>query len=167
MSESQFYLQIAQWSQIVSSIVFIGALVFVWFRWLMPVFLAAQERSNLQIAQAERHRDEVKAALEALREDIDGARRDAELIEQRAAARAEHDREALLKETAQAGERTLADAARELSRARAAARLQLRDEIVARALALAREDARKLVSPSFDERFVERFPGSLEGVARG
>ena len=38
----------------------------MWFRWLLPVFMAAQERSNKQIAEAERHRDEVKAALETL-----------------------------------------------------------------------------------------------------
>jgi F0F1-type ATP synthase membrane subunit b/b' len=167
MSESQFYLQIAVWSQIVSSIVFIGVLVFMWFRWLMPVFLAAQERSNRQIAEAERHRDEVKGALEALRDDIENARHDAELIERRACVRADHERDALLKETAEAGERTLADARRELDRARAAARAQLRDEIVARALALAREDARRLVNPALDARFVEGFTGSREGSARG
>jgi F0F1-type ATP synthase membrane subunit b/b' len=167
MSQAQFYLQIAQWSQVVSSIVFIGALVFMWFRWLMPVFLAAQERSNRQIAEAERHRDEVKGALDALREDIESARHDAELIERRADARAQHEREALLKETVEAGERTLADAGRELERARTAARLLLRDEIVGKALALARENAGRLATAQVDSRFVQEFSGALEGTARG
>ena len=61
MSDSRLYLEIAIWSQVVSSIVFIGALVFMWFRWLLPLFMAAQARSNRQIAEAERHRDEAKA----------------------------------------------------------------------------------------------------------
>ena len=52
MSDAQLYFQIAVWSQIVSSIFFIGVLVFMWFRWLLPVFMAAQERSNRQIARS-------------------------------------------------------------------------------------------------------------------
>jgi hypothetical protein len=77
VSQAQLYVQIAVWSQVVSSIVFIAVLVYMWFRFLLPVFLAAQERSNAQIAEAERHRDEVKAALQALNEEIEIARRDA------------------------------------------------------------------------------------------
>jgi F0F1-type ATP synthase membrane subunit b/b' len=139
----------------------------MWYRWLLPVFMAAQERSNHAIAQAEQHRDEVKGALEALREAIEAARRDAELIERRAAEHAEHERQLVLKEAADAGERALADANRELERARAAGRQRLRDELVERALGLARSEARKRVSPALDARFVERFTGSLERASRG
>ena len=64
MSEAQLYIQIAVWSQVASSIVFIAVLVYMWFRLIMPVLMAAQERSNRQIAEAERHRDEVKGALD-------------------------------------------------------------------------------------------------------
>ena len=63
MNGEQLYLQIAVWSQILSSVVFIAVLVFMWVRWIMPVVMAAQERSNRQIADAERHRDELKGAL--------------------------------------------------------------------------------------------------------
>ncbi len=38
-----------------------AVLVYMWFRWILPVVMAAQERSNRQIAEGERHRDEVKA----------------------------------------------------------------------------------------------------------
>jgi hypothetical protein len=60
MSDVILYTRIAAWSQIVSSIVFIAVLIYMWFRWFMPVVLMAQERSNRAIAEAERHRDEVK-----------------------------------------------------------------------------------------------------------
>jgi F0F1-type ATP synthase membrane subunit b/b' len=167
MSDAQLYLEIAVWSQIASSIVFIGVLVFMWFKWLLPIFMAAQERSNRQIAEAERHRDEVKAALETLRGEIETARHDATLIEGRAGARAEHERQALLQEATEAGERALADAARELDRARASARQRLREDLVERALELAREEAARRVGPELDARLVDRFADSLESVAHG
>lgn len=163
----RLYLEIAVWSQIVSSIVFIGVLVFMWIRWLMPVFLAAQARSNAQIAEAERHRDEVKAALEALRGEIETAHHDATLIEQRAAARADHERQALVEETKEAGERLLQDAGRELERARTAARQQLRDELLERALRIARESAVRKVTEPVDARLVEDLADSLGSSAGG
>lgn len=166
MSDAQ-YVHIALWSQIISSIIFIGVLVFMWYRWIVPVVLAAQERSNRQIADAERHRDEVKGALEALHAEIETARHDSELIAERAANRAQHERELLLKEAAEAGERALTDAGRELERARAAARHRFRDEILARALDLAREEAKARVGPELDARFIEGFAASLEPAARG
>lgn len=167
MSDAQLYFHIAVWSQIASSVLFIGALVFVWSRWLMPVFLAAQDRSNRQIAEAERHRDEVKGALEALGEEIRSARHDAQLIEQRAGQHAEHERELSRKDATEAGERALADANRELERARAAARHQLRDDMLGSALRLARESAMQRVGPDLDARFVDHFTDSLEPAARG
>ena len=90
MNSAQLYLNIAIWSQVISSIVFIAALVLMWVRFIMPVVLAAQERSNRQIADAERHRDEVKGALDVLRAEIESARHDAGLIEERAGVRAAH-----------------------------------------------------------------------------
>lgn len=167
MSEAILYTRIAAWSQIASSIVFIAALIYMWFRWFMPVVFSAQERSNQQIAEAERHRDEVKGALEALHAEIDTAHHDAELIKARAQARAEHERQLLLKETADAGERALADAGRELERARTTAQHRLRDEMVARALKLARETAVTRVGPEVDARLVDRFAGSLGQAVHG
>jgi F0F1-type ATP synthase membrane subunit b/b' len=167
MSEALLYFRIAVWSQIASSVLFIGVLVFIWFRWLLPVFLAAQERSNRQISEAERHRDEVKGALEALREEIESARRDAQLIEQRARQHAERERELSRKEATEAGNRALADANRELERARAAERHRLRDEMVDAALRLARETAIQRVGPDLDARFVDRITDSLEPATHG
>jgi F0F1-type ATP synthase membrane subunit b/b' len=167
MSSSQLYFQIAVWSQIVSSVVFIAALVYMWMRFVMPVVLAAQARSNRQIAEAERHRDEVKGALETLRGEIESARHDAQLIEQRASGRAEHERQSLLQEATEAGNRLLADAGRELERARTAARHRLRDDLIERALRRARDDAVRRVGPAFDARLIDRFTGSLERATHG
>lgn len=167
MREAQLYLQIAVWSQVLSSIVFIAALVFMWFRWLLPVFMAAQERSNRQIAEAERHRDEVKGALETLRSEIQTARHDAELIVARATDQAEHERQALLSEATDAGERTLSNAGQELDRALAAARRRLRDDMLKRALQVARSDAAQRVGPSLDSRLIDNFVVSLDGVGHG
>lgn len=167
MSEAQLYVNIAIWSQVASSIVFIATLVYMWFRWLLPTFMAAQERSNRQIAEAERHRDEAKAALDTLRQEIQTAHHDADLIAQRVGERADHERQAVLQEATEAGERALADAGRELERARAAARQRLRDELVEKALGVARADAARRIDPAAQERLVEKFAGSLEAVSRG
>jgi F-type H+-transporting ATPase subunit b len=166
VSESQLYLEIAIWSQVLSSFVFMAVLVFMWYRWLLPVFLSAQARSNRAIAEAERHRDEVRAALEALQAEIDGARHDAELIVQRAEDHAEHERQSALEEVGDAGERALENAGKELDRARAAARGRLRGELLGRALRIAREDAARRVGPALDERLIDTFVGTL-GNAHG
>lgn len=167
MNGAQLYLHIAVWSQVVSSIVFIAVLVFMWFRWLLPVFLAAQERSNRQIAEAERHRDEVKAALETLRSEIATAQHDARLIVARAGDHGEHERQALVAEATDAGERALRDAGRELDRARATARQRLRDELLDRALRLARDDAKQRLDAAGNARLIDSFVGSLHEVAHG
>ncbi|MGA9019599.1 MAG: hypothetical protein WB438_11810, partial [Candidatus Cybelea sp.] len=114
MNDERLYLEISIWSQVVSSILFIGALVFIWNKWILPVVMAAQARSNAQIAESERHRDEAKGALGALREEIDGARRDAELIERRAELHGQRERETILNDATETGERALRDAGGEL-----------------------------------------------------
>ena len=72
-----------------------------------------------------------------------------------------------MQETTDAGERALADAARELERARTAARQRLRDDLVERALELARQEATQRIGPALDARLVDRFADSLESVAHG
>jgi F-type H+-transporting ATPase subunit b len=167
MNDLQFYIKIAIWSQVVSSIVFLGVLVYIWSRWILPVVMTAQERSNRKIAEAERHRDEAKAALQTLREEIESARHDATLIKQRVNERVDHERAALLQETTDAGERALAEAGLELERARAAAGQRLRDDLLEGALRLARQEAAQRVDAALDARLVDRFAGSFEGIAGG
>ncbi len=156
------YAEVAKWSDIVSALLFLAVMVWLWVRFIQPAIVTAQENKNKQIAEAERHRDEAKATLEALRTEIDGAKRDAELIRQRAGDQAKREAEAIVAETRSAGERALRNAQGELERARAAAREQLRDELAGQALALARKNAEQRVDGAVNRQLVQRFVGSLE-----
>lgn len=162
MNDPQFYVRIALWSQVVASVLFIAFLVWIWVKYLQPAVLAAQERQNKQIAEAERHRDEAKATLDLLRNQINGAAHDAEAIKHRAVAQAQREFDAAVAEAKDAGERALTNAGGELDRARASAREQLRREILDRALAQARQDAERRVDVSTNARLVSDFLGSLE-----
>jgi len=114
------YEDIAKWSDIVSAILFLAVAVWLWMKYIAPAVLSAQENTNRQLAEAERHRDEAKAALERLRQEINGAKNDAQLIAERASSQAQHEAEALVADAKQAGERTLKNARAELERAREA-----------------------------------------------
>ncbi|MGA8535704.1 MAG: hypothetical protein WB615_16470, partial [Candidatus Tumulicola sp.] len=110
MSQNSIYVQIAVWSQVASSVLFLCVLAWLWFKFLQPAIMAAQERYNKQIAEAERHRDEAKATLDLLQSEIDVAARDAELIRARADAQAAREHDATLAEARDAGERALRNA---------------------------------------------------------
>lgn len=166
MNGGDLYLQIATWSQVVSAIFFIGVMVYIWMRFLQPMVLAGQERSNEAIAEAERHRDQAKAALEALKGEIEGAHRDAELIRARAERQADGERAAMLAETEQEGGRAVRNAEGELARARDAARVRLRGEILKRALERARDQAEQRIDTAANGRIVERFLATLEQAPR-
>jgi F-type H+-transporting ATPase subunit b len=162
MSDPQFYVRIALWSQVVAAVLFIAFLVWIWVKYLQPAVLAAQERQNKQIAEAERHRDEAKATLDLLRNQITGAAHDADAIKARAQAQAKREFDAAVAGAKDAGERSLTNARGELDRARASAREQLRREILDRALAQARQDAGRRVDAPTNARLVNNFLGSLE-----
>ena len=159
---AQLYVQLATWSQVVASVLFIGVLMWLWVRFIQPAIMAAQERANKQIAEAERHRDEAKAMLELLQGEANGARRDADAIRERAAEHAKREYEAAVTEAKGAGERALTNAAAEPQRARAAAREQLRGEMLDSALRRAREQASRRVDAATNTRLVDQFLGSLE-----
>ncbi len=156
------YEAIAEWSQVLSAVLFIVVLVWMWIKFIQPAVLAAQVAQNARITEAERHRDEAKAALESLQHEIDSAKRDALAIKDRVAAQAAAEREAVLREAREAGERTLRDARGELARARAAARGRLRDELIEKSLAQARKTASRRVDAAADRKLVGSFVHSLE-----
>jgi F-type H+-transporting ATPase subunit b len=162
MSADALYLQVAIWSQVISAFLFMGVLAWLWFKFLQPAILNAQDRHNKQIAEAERHRDEAKATLDLLQNEIDGAARDAELIKARAAAQAEREHMATVAEAREAGERALNNARAEFERALAAARERMRTARVDKARDAARADASRRVDAPVDARLVDRFVGSLE-----
>jgi len=156
------YEAIAEWSQVASAVLFLAVLVWMWFKFIQPAVLAAQAAQNARVNEAERHRDEAKAALEGLHGEIGLAQQDALAIKDRIAAFAAAEREAILREAREAGERALRDAEGELARARAAARVQLRDELVEKALGLARETAARRMDDAADKKLSSSFVQSLE-----
>ncbi|MDQ2872883.1 MAG: ATP synthase F0 subunit B [Candidatus Eremiobacteraeota bacterium] len=155
------YERIALFSQVVSAILFIAAMVFIWVKYLQPAVLAAQESHNRQIAEAERHRNDAKAALDALQGEIGSAQADAEAIKQRALAQAEREHDAAVAEAKTAGERAVRNAGGELDRRRAAARMQLRTELLDKALDVAREQAAQRVDGPINARLVHAFADQL------
>lgn len=160
------YVQVAVWSQVVSAIFFIAVMVYIWQRFLLPMVFAAQEHSNRQIAEAARHRDEAKAALDALKGEIEGARHDAGLIRERAEAHAQRERQATLAETEESGERLVRNAEGELARARDAARVRFRGELVRKALATARAEAQRTIDDLANARLIDSFVDVLERATR-
>ncbi len=156
------YEAVAQYSQVASAVLFVAAMVWIWIKFIQPAVVAAQENANAQLAQAERRRDEAKAALGGLQGEIANAQRDAAAIKDRVEAQAHSERDAIVREAREAGERALHNAAGELARARAAARQFLRDELLDKALDLARSQAGARVDPAMNERLVGSFLSSLE-----
>jgi F0F1-type ATP synthase membrane subunit b/b' len=162
MTSDQFYVRIALWSQAVSAVLFLAVLVWLWFKYLQPAILAAQERQNKQIAQAERHRDEAKATLDALHGEIDAASADARRIEERAQSQAAREYETAVAQTREAGERAVRGAQAEFARALAAARDRMRIELLEKALARARTEAARQIDDATNARIVDRFAAALE-----
>lgn len=156
------YEAIAQWSQVASAVLFVAVMIWVWIKYLQPAVLSAQEATNAQIAQAERHRDEAKAALDALQGEVANAQRDAAAIKERAEAQGRSERDAIVREASEAGERAVRNAQGELGRGRAAARERLRDELLDKALHLARTRAAERVDARRNQELVSSFLATLE-----
>ncbi len=156
------YELISTWSQVVSSILFLAVLIWLAIKLGGPAVLAARDEKNKQIAEAERHRDEAKAAVELLRAAMEGASQDADSIRSRATEQAAHEQTAALAEATDTGERSLRGAGVELERARLIARVRLRTEILERALQIARSDASARMDAATNAKLVANFVSTLE-----
>lgn len=167
MESASFYVAAAAWSQVVASFLFMAVLVWMWFKWIQPAILTAQANANAQVAEAERHRDEAKAALDLLKRETNGASQDAAAIKARAAEQAKREYDAVVADAVDAGERALRGAAGELDRARVAARDQLRVELLEKALGRARAEAERRVDDKVNAELVERFIGELGNRKNG
>jgi F0F1-type ATP synthase membrane subunit b/b' len=161
------YEAVALWSQVISAILFIGVLVWMWIKFIQPAVLVAQQNANAALAEAERHRDQAKAELESLRGAVDSAQHDAQAIRQRVEAQAKAECEAIVSESRRAGDRSISNAQGELQRSRAAARVRLRDELLDKAFTLARQQAQQRVDERVNAQLVGAFLSHLErGGAR-
>jgi F0F1-type ATP synthase membrane subunit b/b' len=158
------YDSIAFWSQIAGFVLFALALVWAWNQWITPALAASAKASNDRIALGERHRDEMYAAVESLRRAIDGAKFDTHAMIARVKERAQHERDAILADAKDAGERLVRNAEGELARARMAARDQLRETLADKALEIARTSAQMRIDSTTNARLVKEF---VERVSRG
>jgi F0F1-type ATP synthase membrane subunit b/b' len=153
-----FYEKLAVGSQIVAAILFIIVLVYLWQRFLAPAVVASQARKNAELLEAEASRDAAKAEIGVAQNEAAAADADVRAITERGRAEAERTRERILNDGRAESERTLRNADGELERGRAAARERLRDDLLQKAIAIARRAAadvddttnRRLVSEAVD-----------------
>jgi F0F1-type ATP synthase membrane subunit b/b' len=153
-----FYEGLATWSQVVASIAFLIVLIYLWRRFLTPAVVASQHRKNAELLDTERRRDEAKAGIGAARAEAADADADARAITERGQSEADATRERMLHEGRAESDRLLRNAEGELERGRSAARERLRDDLLQKAVAIARRAAldvddatnRRLVSEAVD-----------------
>ncbi len=156
-----FYDQLAIWSQVAGSLAFIVVLVFLWVRFVAPAVLAAQERKNAELVESERRRDAAKENVERAQQALRGADDDVRAIAARAERDAKAESERIRSEAAAESERLLRVAGGELERRRAEARESLRDELIEKALAIARSSAATL-DQATNERLIGETVGTIE-----
>lgn len=147
------YEQLATYSQVVASLLFIVAMVLIWRKYIAPAVLASQARKNAELLESEARRDAARAETEVAQGEIALAESDARAIR----TRAEQDAKALgariLAEAQTEGERLVRNAGGELDRGRAAARENLRNDLLEKAMQIAR-DASAHLDDSTNSRLV-------------
>jgi len=148
-----FYDALATWSQILGSIAFIIVLVWLFVRFVQPAVVASQERKNAEVAETERRRDAARESVAAAQAEVERAAADAQGIRERVDRDAGRLRERIVGEATAEGERVMRNADGELGRARGAARDTLREELLAKALEIARESATR-IDPETNARLV-------------
>lgn len=147
------YEQLAVWSQVVASVLFIIVLAYIWMRFIAPAVIASQARKNAELGDAERRRDAARAQVETAQHEVMAAESDARSIRARAHGDATRIREAILGEAAAEGGRLVQNAQGELERGRAEARDRFRSELLERAMQIARDAASRL-DDATDRRLV-------------
>jgi len=160
-----FYEQVALWSQVFGAIAFLAVVVWGWFRFITPAVIAARDQKNAELAEAERRREAAKLETEVARRELAAAGDDAAAIRARSERDAALLQQRILGDASSEGERVVRNAEGELERSRLAARDRLREELLARALEIARESAKNLGSET-DRRLMSDVISSLENAAR-
>ncbi len=132
------YVALAEWSQVAASLLFIGLLVFIWMRFISPGIVRSQERKNAELADAERRRDEARADIGNARHEVTATDGEIRAITARGETDARHVHDRMLATATAEGRRLVSNAEGELERGRYAARERLREDLVAKALDIAR-----------------------------
>ena len=132
------YVALAEWSQVAASLLFIGLLVFIWMRFISPGIVCSQERKNAELADVERRRDEARADIGNARHEVTATDGEIRAITARGETDARHVHDRMLATATAEGRRLVSNAEGELERGRYAARERLREDLVAKALDIAR-----------------------------
>jgi F0F1-type ATP synthase membrane subunit b/b' len=156
-----FYAQLAIWSQIAGSIAFIAVLVWLWIKFLTPAVVASRDRKNAELAEAEKRRDTAAEEVQVAQRELATSGTEVDAIRARAVGDGAQYREHIVADAVSEGDRLVRNARGELARGRLAAREILRDELVAKALEIARGSARDL-GPDTNRRLVGEAVESLE-----
>jgi F-type H+-transporting ATPase subunit b len=162
--DTNFFEQVALWSQVAGSVAFLVVLILMFRKYLIPAVVANQQARNAEIAEAEARRARTQAEAAKARADIESAERDALEIRSRVEALAKRTAAEILAEAKAEGERVVRNAEGELERARYAARDRLRIELIEKALVKAREEAPARVTDDLNEKLVRT---TVDDVARG
>jgi len=149
-------------AKFVDFIIFVGAIIWIWNRFLVKQLVAHQESQNKLVADAQLHRERAELAIAQAQQAIEQAKVDtvrmvsvgkaqaAKLIEDERAAALEH------------AKRILAHASGELERERYRVRRELLEETVEQAHAQARELAKHEIDAVKQQALVERMMADLE-----
>jgi F0F1-type ATP synthase membrane subunit b/b' len=155
---------LAMWSQIGGAVIFLICAVLIWRRYVAPAIKSYQESKNAELAEGERHREHMRADVEAANAEIARAGEDAREIHARIEIITTRERERALHEAQAEAERIVRNAEGELERARLAARDRLRIEFIEKALVAARARAPQRVDDAVNHRLVLR---TVDDIARG
>jgi F0F1-type ATP synthase membrane subunit b/b' len=156
-----FYVSLAEWSQVAASLLFIAILVFIWTRFISPGIVRSQERKNAELADAERRRDAAKADIETAHSETSTTDDEISAITARAESDAQHLHDRMLAGATAEGRRLVGNAEGELERGRYAARARLREELVAKALDIAR-GAATYINEGTNRRLIDEAVASVD-----
>jgi F-type H+-transporting ATPase subunit b len=149
-------------AKLVDFVIFVGAIVYVYQRFVKGALVAHQEAQNKAVADAVAYRAQCEQAVAAARRAIEQAKHDSTRMVEVGKAQAQRlvvDELAAAQEHAQ---RILAHAAGELDRERYRVRLELLEETVERATDAAREIVRRDLTPAKQNELVQSLLVSLE-----
>jgi F-type H+-transporting ATPase subunit b len=149
-------------AKLVDFVVFVGAIVYVYQRFLKGALVARQESQNKAVADVEAELSRARASVDEARRDIEKARSDAARMVEVGNAQAAR----LIVEERTAAEqhaqRMLAHANGELERERYRVRRELLEETVERATGQAREIAQRELTPGKQNELVHGVLSGLE-----
>lgn len=157
---------VAQWSEIIGGLAFIVVSIWMFRKWLLPVIVRTTEVKNAELLDAEKHRDELRQRVLEAQARVAQADREAVDISTRAVNDAQREHELIVNEGRREGTVLLQNANGELERARLAARIRLRIELIEKALMRAREIAVERVDESLNAKLVRRTIDDVVGEAR-